>query len=250
MFAVFTMTSERTREQRLYGEDETGEILRRAAQLDAKKQHERPALSLDEIEAIARDSGIDPQLVRQAARDVQSKRSSSASAKWLGAPVRFSVERVVDGEVTTDMHEALAADIRATIFGSATVSGQMSVVGRSLSWSGFSTAGSLNLELVPRDGKTYIRIDVNASQIAGGLFGGIIGGVGGGLGTNVAWMLPGFLHLPVVAGIGGFLAVVGLAYGLARALFVWRVRALHQRLEQLADRLEIAVTAGLAARRG
>jgi hypothetical protein len=62
--------AERSKE-RLYREEEVAEILQRAAGIERRRQQERPALSLSEIEAIARESGLDPALVRDAARELE-----------------------------------------------------------------------------------------------------------------------------------------------------------------------------------
>jgi len=75
-------------------------ILQRAAGLERKRQLDRPALSLAEVEAIARESGIDPSLVRQAARDLEDERQTGFGTRLAGAPVRRTFERAIDGEIS------------------------------------------------------------------------------------------------------------------------------------------------------
>lgn len=230
----------------MYREEEVSEILQRASGLEKKKQLERPALSLGEIEAIARESGLDPSAVRQAARDLEQHRAQGGfAARFTGAPSRRSFEREVEGEISTGHHERLAAEIRAA-FGSSVMMGQVATLGRSLTWSGFTKAGIIEVNVFPRDGKTVIRVDVNSSNLAGGIFGGLIGGIGGGLGSNVAWILPVALHLPWYTGAAGFFAVLAGAYGLARAVYAGAVGGLHRRVETLVDTLEQAVRRELA----
>lgn len=107
------MSQERTQPERTYGEDEVAEILQRAAGLETQRKHERPALSLAEIEAIARDSGLDPGLVRRAARELEHHRGEkSLGARLAGAPLQRIIEREVDGELGTEVHELLAAELR------------------------------------------------------------------------------------------------------------------------------------------
>lgn len=233
--------------ERTYREEEVARILQRAAGLERKRQLEPAALSLAEVEAIASESGIDPSLVRQAARDLENERQTGWATRLAGVPVRRSFERVVDGEISSQDHEQLADDIRGAMGASALLA-QVSVVGRSINWSSWTGGGAVDVRISPRDGKTFIRIDTNAAQIAGGIFGGIMGGVGGGLGANVAWILPYALHLPVFVGAFGVAGVLAGAYGLARWAFSARVGALHQRLELLIDTLEAHVQSQLGGR--
>jgi hypothetical protein len=62
--------------ERLYREEEVAEILQRAARNERRRQDEKPALSLAEIEAIAREPGMDPLLVRNAAREMEVRKTS------------------------------------------------------------------------------------------------------------------------------------------------------------------------------
>lgn len=230
--------------QRTYGEEEVAAILRRAARLERDRGTHAGALSLPEIETIARDAGLDLALVRQAARELDAARSEGLGTTLAGAPLRRTFERVVDREIGAQHHERLAQEIREVLSSAAVgarwvLPGGISSLGRSLNVAGFTGTSSLEVNVAPREGKTFIRISSDRSQLAGGLFGGIIGGVGGGLGSNVGWMLPSFLHLPVWSGIAGAALVVLGAYGLARSIFARNARGLDRKLDQLADRLEV-----------
>lgn len=237
--------AERSRppDARSYGDEEVARLLHRASALDRKRQQDAGAgLSLAEVEAIARESGIDPSLVRQAARDLDAEQASGFSRRFLGAPTRMSIERVVEGEISVDDHERMAAEIRRLVAPMGSMPSQITSLGRSLSYTAWTGAGAVEVSVTPRDGRTLIRIDANATPLAGGLFGGIMGGIGGGLGANVAWLIPVALHLPVAAGLLGLAGVVGGAYALARSIFSAKVNAFHHRLEQLADALESQVS--------
>ncbi len=228
---------------RTYGEDEVAAILRRAAELESDRAPAMSALSLGEIEAVANDAGIDPGLVRQAARELEDGSGQGIGAAIAGAPLRRVIERVVDGEIGAEHHERLSQEIRDVLSSSAVgarwvLPGSISSIGRSLTLSGFTGTSSIEVTVAPRDGKTRIRLGTDRSQLAGGLFGGIVGGVGGGFGANVGWMIPTLLHLPPVAGLAGAALVVLGAYVLARAIFATHARNLDRRLDALADRLE------------
>ena len=128
------------------------EILQRTSGLERKKQLERPTLELAEIEAIAKEAGLDPTLVRRAAAELELKRGEkSLSTRLTGAPLRHVMEREVDGELTTVMHESLAAEIRSAL-GPQAMMGQVSAVGRTLTWSSFSRRGFIEINVFPREG--------------------------------------------------------------------------------------------------
>jgi hypothetical protein len=231
--------------RRTYDEEEVVRILQRAARLDREEEHSAPTLTLEEIESIARESGIDRALVRRAAGELENREDRGWGTLLAGAPLRRVVERVVDGEIGTEDHEALVMLVRSTLAGSGApgmaASGwgmpSIGAVGRSLLLTGWSSGGVVEVQIAPRKGKTFIRIESSSAGLAGGVFGGIIGGIGGGVGSNVGWMLPNYLHWPVVAGLAGAAAVVLGAYGLARSIFSRQARALHRRMDQLAERL-------------
>jgi hypothetical protein len=229
--------------ERTYAEQEVAAILRRAAELEQTHGTVGGALSLREIEDVARDAGIDTGRVRQAARELDEGAGEGIGAAIAGAPLRRVIERVVNGEIGAETHERLAQEIRDVLSSAAVGSrwvlpGSISTIGRTLTLSGFTGTSSIEISVAPRDGKTLIRLSADRSQLAGGLFGGIVGGVGGGFGVNVGWMIPALLHLPWVAGLAGAGLVVLGAYALARGIFATNSRGLDRRLDALADRLE------------
>ena len=239
--------------ERTYDEKQVSAILHRAARLDHDRASTSGALTLREIEAIARDAGIDPSVVRQAARDLEEAPGGGIGAVLAGAPVRRTIERVVDGEIGAEDHERLAQEIREVLSSSGggarwIVPGHFSSIGRTLSVSGFAGVCTAEVTVGPRDGQTVIRIGTDRSNLAGGLFGGIVGGVGGGVGANVGWMIPFFLHLPAAFGLAGAGLVVLGAYGLARSIFARNARALDRTVNDLANRLEAIVRDTTAGR--
>ena len=248
-----TDSSEESGVERTYREEEVAAILHRAAQLERDQGVAEGALNLREIEAIARDSGIDLSLVRQAARELDDDDAPGIAAAIAGAPLRRTIERVVDVEIGADLHERLAQEIRDVLSWSGVGSrwmlpGSVSSIGRSLTLTGFTGTSAIEVNVAPRDGKTLIRISADRSQLAGGLFGGIVGGVGGGFGANVGWMIPTLLHLPWFAGLVGAGLVVLGAYLLARAIFAANARGVDRRLDALADRLQVLARSAAGAR--
>ncbi len=240
------MSQQRTQPPRQYGADEVQEILQRTSRLERKKQLERPTLQLSEIEAIAREAGLDPSLVRRAAQELELRHGeTSAGARFVGVPLRQVFEREVDGEITAAAHETLADEIRSTM-GPHSLVGQVSAIGRTLTWAGLSRVGKIELSVFPRDGKTVIRLEVNSSQLAGGLFGGLMGGIGGGLGVNLLWMLPTMAQLPWYSGVAGLGATLIGAWGVARLIYGTAVGRITRRSDGLLDKLERIVRASVS----
>lgn len=233
----------------MFHEEDVAEILRRTAQLERAKRAEAGAsLSLEEIERIASEAGLDATLVRRAADELAQQRAASGATRWLGAPLRTVVERDFAGELAVEDHEALVAELRHA-FGDV-VFQQVSAVGRSLSWTGVVRAGAVQVHVGPRDGRTVLSVRVSTGQFAGGIFGGLMGGLAGGLGTNVAWMVPRFLNLPWTAGVLGFVGVALGAFGLSRAIYAAGAGRTHAAAQASAERLATVVEQALARRRG
>ena len=99
-----------------------------------------------------------------------------------GEPSQLCYESVVEGELAESEFDLLVDSIRrrAGAWGDA---GQISTVGRSLTWSSQSKSGRrLQVSIFPRNGRTTIRVSESLSEMFGGIYGGVIGGFGGGLG--------------------------------------------------------------------
>src|SRR5688572_20400881 len=101
---------ERTRR---YGDKEVGAILRRAAELQSSDaEGMTPAdldLSIDDLERIASEVGIDARHVRKAASELDGGNLAPPSFHWAGAPSVVNLERTVEGEITTEAWEDAVA---------------------------------------------------------------------------------------------------------------------------------------------
>lgn len=224
---------------RRFNETDTDAILRRTAELATGSEEEpaRRGLTIDEMEALAKEAGLDPDLVRQAARDL-STRQAQASAPWAGAPRRILLEEEFDFELTEEIWESMVGEIQRTLGGI----GFASRVGRTRSWIVSQTgrrgptSRAVSITASTQKGKTVVRIDEELSQMAGALFGGIMGGLGGG--TTGIWMGIGMgvLHSPVAAALM-VLSAVASSYTLARHLFIKAYRKRSLELSELLTRL-------------
>jgi hypothetical protein len=227
---------------RRYNETDTDAILRRAAELAAGSEEKsaQRGLTIEEMESLAGEAGLDPELVRRAAREVAIKRTQRA-APFAGAPNRVLLEREIPGEISEEVWESMVGEVQG-LFGAV---GFASRVGRTRSWSLAPTSVRgpqsrlVTLSATTHQGKTVLRLDESLSQLAGALFGGIMGGGGGG--TIGIWMGIGMgvLHSPAAAVSMVLLSVLG-SYTVARKLFV---RAYRKRVEELNDLLNRVVEA-------
>ena len=222
-----------------YAESRVREIVRRAAELEATEPTQTGALSLGGIQQLAAQVGIPPEHVQAAANQVARGSGSAPVAppnRFLGAPNRIIVERMVDGELAEDDYPTLVDEIRMTI-GNV---GQSSTLGRSLAWRTSNPPGSatrnVHASFTPLGNRTRIRLEETLGPLAGGLFGGLMGAIGGisiplGLGFGL-----GELHSFIVA-----LSIIGTAVGgswsAARSFFRNARDRRQVELEQLADRL-------------
>lgn len=226
---------------RRFNETDTDAILRRTAEL-ASGTGEHPAhrgLTIEEMESLASEAGLNPELVRKAARDVALKQAQGATP-WVGAPRRILIEREIDGEVSEELWESMVGEIQRTFGGI----GFASRVGRTRSWTVGQNGprGSSNrhvsVTVSHQHGKSAIRIDENLNQLAGAIFGGCVGGGGGG--TVGVWIGigQGIFRSPLLAGalvLGNLVAMYSLARGLYRRAFRKRNDELNELLGRLAE---------------
>lgn len=236
--------------ERKFNEEEVALIIKRAAELQQTEQTEQEtssALSLTEVEEIAREAGIDPKLIRRAAVGLDQPAQTNRPSPWLGAPTRIVFERVVDGEIPVEEFEPLIAEIRRT-FGD---NGLPSVLGRSLAWSSGiggrrrSSGRHVDVSVVTRGGITTIRVEEELRNLAGALFGGLVGGGGGGTtGISMGIGMGVFHSAPIAALL--WVTVAGGFYTLARTIFGRMSAAREHELQGLIDRLEEEVQAAVA----
>jgi hypothetical protein len=232
---------------RKFSEEEVALIIKRAAELQQTQQVEQEpsnALTLSEVEQIAREAGIDPLLIRKAAHGLDRPTETSRPSAWVGAPTRLVFERVVDGEIPVDDFEPLINEIRRT-FGD---NGVPSVLGRTLAWTSSYQGGRrrqggrmINVNVVSRGGVTTIRVEEELRILAGGLFGGLVGGGGGGTtGVSIAIGAGVFHSFALAAAL--WVGVAGSFYALARTIFSRGAIKREVQLRELTLRLEEQIT--------
>ncbi len=219
------------------------QILARAAELDAGLPADDRGLSLGGLTRIAGEVGIPPEHVERAAREVAQRAAPLPMHPFIGAPTRIVVERVARREFGEGEAGDLVDQIRQTIGNM----GQVSRLGRELSWQTVSYGGTPGRQLFisfrPAAGQTVIRMEENLRQQAGAYYGGFMGGLGGG--TTGIWMGVGLgvFHSALAAAAMGISAIGG-AYLLARKLFTGLRAKRATELDGLADRLVDRIESG------
>lgn len=236
------MPNEHEHLPRRYSEEEVGELLRRATEL----QQTRPSspseggLTLEELQEIATEAGIDPRYVRRAAAELATgSRPSSAWSRLAGASLTLTFERSVDVEIDPGGFEELVPIVQTESLGQ----GSASVVGRTLTWTSRSdtNTSSQQVTVTTGGGETVVRAEERLGGLAAALHGGLIGGVGGGVGIGGGVALGTSLgSVALAAGLP--VAVIGVSYAAARWIFSFEVGMRRERLEilvgRLADRVE------------
>lgn len=108
---------------RLFSEQEIGAILKRTAELS--KQADRgvqDGLSLEEIQQLAADAGLDPALVSRAAAEISSPGAGETKSDLFGGPLAYSTDVDLDIDVDEEAWESMLPAIRAAFNDPGTVS--------------------------------------------------------------------------------------------------------------------------------
>ena len=171
---------------RIYGDKEIGQILKRATEL----QDEEPSapsssgLTLQELEEVAVEAGIDPRFLQQAALELRT--SAADSGFWpvfVGDELTLLRETTVPGELSDDGFERVASAIQI----GTREHGQPSLLGRSLTWRA-ETPGktrTVQVTVTSRDGQTHVRLEENLHQLAAGYSAAC--SVGAGSESDLGW---------------------------------------------------------------
>lgn len=234
---------------RTYSEREVSAIIERAVERQQAAEDGRgdAGLTLDEIERIGRESGIDPAHLRAAAAEIEE--AGRTLARQSGQTrTQVHVERWVEAPLTTEGWEDVVAELRtrfgATI-GSAvgsTAGESVQQVGQSYEWSHTSPLGvRTRVTVSPRGDRTRLGLSqlvgISSSTVEGVLYGGVIAAVLAVIGLTVGSGLSGS---PAVGLVTAVITLV-LSWAAAAPLVAmadrrWRARKLRE-LGELADDL-------------
>lgn len=212
---------------RRYDDRELALIVKLASELE-KSEPRGEGHSLAEIQEIAAQAGIDPELIVLAARIFETERTSGTRS-LIGAPTTFRLERSVAGEVPDDELGALVHAIRQ-------VTGREGEVARvldSLEWRDLDPLGTTtHVAITPRRGRTAIRVTARAGNAAG------LSYLGAGILAAILSVIAGKeIQAPILVEAGVILGLWGTGCIAARTLWRQLARRIETRLRRLVDGL-------------
>jgi hypothetical protein len=222
---------------RRYSDKEVRKLLERAAELQENEAVAPGAtgMTLQQLESVALEAGIDPAALRRAAEEMEVAPRPGIGKALAGAPMSAVIERTLPFEVSSDALESLIPLIQAR----SETSGQGGIAGSTLTWRATSQGSARDLQILvaSRNGETRIRIEDRHGQLAGGLFGGVLGGVGGGVGLGAGLPI-GLIFGSAAITVGFPILFIGGTYAACRAGFRNIVARRSREIQQLADTLE------------
>jgi hypothetical protein len=193
-------------------------ILKRAAELQATG--DEPAHSLESIQQIAEQVGIDPKFVADVAATLDQPRGGSS---LLGAPSGFRLTRRVEGPQAIDRASVLSTIRDHLPYGA----GEMRAVGDGIEWHAGPADNKTVVAVAPSSDRTTIRVDVRQHGVKALAY---IGGVSVGVltgGISIAlWHAPG-------AAVAA--AAIGASFAGTRALWNRHVDGRRQLFRRLLD---------------
>lgn len=229
--------------ERTYSENEMAQLLERAAELQARAANTRDAergLTLGELESIAEESGLSPEFLRQAAREMEKLGPSLLGKSVRTTKTQVHVEQWVDGELTMEAIEDIVDMLRKE-FGTGLPAsmggkgdGTIEQVGRMVEWKHVSSLGiETSVRMKPRDGRVHLQLSqlvgLGSTKAEGISYGTILAGFLALIaGAVLKSPLIGFLTFFILAAI----AIPSITY----ADRVWRKKK-HLQLEALSDKL-------------
>jgi hypothetical protein len=211
---------------RQYTDREVRLILKTAVELQQRAdQNIAPGggMSLAELQQVAAEAGIDPELVRRAAARVDGAASPAERNAFLGSPTQIVLEQVVNKATDPAEFDKFLEVVRATTH----EVGEVSTVGRQFGWKGRLDGAATAVAVSASEGRTTFRVTIALDEVALGHFmlKGMGVGVGGGFvgGTALSMLLG---PLGFALGVGTLAAGYWWARnGFAHATQRYRVRA-------------------------
>ncbi len=218
-----------------YSEKEIQAILKDAAHRQHRSESVRQdkGLTLEEIEQIALEAGIDPLHVRSAVEALHEDAHESTAEKVWGGPHRLHFRRVIPGEIPPDeLGETLVPIIRKHT----KAKGQYETLGRTLTWNHghYESSAPFFVKITSKDGKTII--EVVHHNLKGMAYTSQIGTLAFGLFTFLTIVSNGNYAL-----IPFFLGLALVFFFVGRWAFDRYASNTHAKLARLTDTLEQAV---------
>lgn len=233
-------------EQRVFDDETSGQVLRRAAELQHESNvpaHGGDGLSAGDLEQIATEAGIDAAFVRRAIVEAQVSSPETRPSPVFGEVKTLEQVEVMEGEVSPDSMDRMLEEVQRAFADGGTVTR----TGRSATWSASRTLASSRLSslvvaITARDGQTEVRITEKLDNLSTALFVGLgFGGSAVGVGISGAVGMGEFGN-PLVFAAMAITAVSGF-YGAARTLYTRSTRKRRRELQRLLGKLvEVSIS--------
>lgn len=171
-------------QDRRFSDSEFALILRRAFELDERRAGADPGegLTLQEIQAVAAEMGLDPASVDRAAASLPAA-GEGKLARLLGGPSLYQMEYTATGEISRDGLSRVVDAIRRVT----NHQGKVTEVLGSLEWQTVAETTQIHVTVSPREGQTAVRVLANRggtgfllyflSSVVGFISIGIIGAI-------------------------------------------------------------------------
>lgn len=229
--------NEKPPEERRYSDEEFALILRKASEIQASPgraqgQAGKGGLTLQEIQSIAAEAGMDPQAVARAAAllgIMEGEEKSGLARALFGSPGRIHLQIEVPGHLPREEMGRILEIIRRE----AEQQGEVSQVLEGLEWKTVGELSAINVNLTPRGNGTSVQI-VGDRSAAGALsFVFPVGGAAVLMGALGAVFEP-TSAAGIVSLVGGML---GSGFLLGRTIWVTGTRSFRKKLARLMDTL-------------
>lgn len=216
-------------EERVFSEQEVGQIIRRAVQLteeDAAPSY-KAGVTKHELEKIAKEVGVSPEALQRAILEAGEHKGKRGLFH-----LTEEFERVVEGELDPSQFDLITENVKT--FGNA---GQPAVaqVGRKMTMSAWTGVGQAKIDVTSRNGRTRVKVKSNALMQA------------------IMTLHPGLITTLITVGslsergLGWLAAWIGFAIvTVAVFLFTVLTKKGHQKAEKMADDLRDRIAETLA----
>jgi eukaryotic-like serine/threonine-protein kinase len=233
----------------------------------ARSISESSAYQLADVRASAVDAGIPETFVQQALAEYGLVKTPGANANaaivrrphgtpavvvnegprqsvnpLLGSPTRILVEATIDGEMPERDYDLVLDIIRREI-GEV---GQIGSVGRTFSWSVSGRERRMQISVMPRNGKTTIRVDEQLGHDARRTFALCMGPGGAGLGGMLMGSIAAATHEPLL-GLGAWVGIAATAYGTARMIFARLVSNRQRKLNDVTTQIATQIAESIGS---
>ena len=140
---------------RLYTEKEISEILKRAGKVQAAQSEKvTMGLSLEEIQHIAEEVGLEPDIVASVANeiDIEPEQEEEGFISSLLIPTKIDIEQIIPGELSEEEWPEIVSMIERKVG----KSGASSQIGRMMEWKSDGNHSIHKFSMIPGDNQTKV----------------------------------------------------------------------------------------------